>query len=71
MVVVLTLSFFGLSYSLYPFVVIDRITLWQAAAADESLRFLLVGAVLTLPVILAYSLFSYRVFKGKVRALAY
>ncbi len=71
MVVVLTLSFFGLSYSLYPFVVIDRITLWQAAAADESLRFLLIGAVLTMPVILAYSLFSYRVFKGKATALAY
>ncbi|WP_431050551.1 cytochrome d ubiquinol oxidase subunit II [Roseateles sp. L2-2] len=71
MVVVLTLSFFGLSYSLYPFVVIDRITIWDAAAADESLRFMLVGAVLTMPVILAYSLFSYRVFRGKVRALAY
>ncbi|WP_377160817.1 cytochrome d ubiquinol oxidase subunit II [Roseateles sp. UC29_93] len=71
MVVVLTLSFFGLSYSLYPFVVIDRITIWDAAAADESLRFLLVGAALTMPVILAYSLFSYRVFRGKVRALAY
>ncbi|MDH0863466.1 cytochrome d ubiquinol oxidase subunit II [Mitsuaria sp. GD03876] len=71
MVVVLTLSFFGLSYSLYPFVVIDRLTLWEAAAADESLRFMLVGAVVTMPVILAYSLFSYRVFKGKVRALAY
>ncbi|WP_343640591.1 cytochrome d ubiquinol oxidase subunit II [Roseateles sp.] len=69
--VVLTLSFFGLSYSLYPFVVIDRITLWQAAAADESLRFLLIGAVLTMPVILAYSLFSYSVFKGKATALAY
>ncbi|WP_431287600.1 cytochrome d ubiquinol oxidase subunit II [Roseateles chitinivorans] len=71
MVVVLTLSFFGLSYSLYPFVVIDRITIWDAAAADESLRFMLVGAVLTMPVILAYSLFSYRVFRGKVRALVY
>jgi len=71
MVVVLTLSFFGLSYSLYPFVVIDRLTIWDAAAADESLRFLLVGAGLTLPVILAYSMFSYRVFRGKVRALAY
>ncbi|WP_431263502.1 cytochrome d ubiquinol oxidase subunit II [Roseateles chitinivorans] len=71
MVVVLTLSFFGLSFSLYPFVVIDRITIWDAAAADESLRFLLVGAGLTMPVILAYSVFSYRVFKGKVRVLAY
>lgn len=71
MVVVLTLSFFGLSYSLYPFVVIDRITIRDAAAADESLRFLLVGAALTMPVILAYSVFSYRVFRGKVRALAY
>ncbi|OWQ93825.1 cytochrome BD ubiquinol oxidase subunit II [Roseateles aquatilis] len=70
-VVVLTLSFFGLSYSLYPFVVIDRLTLWQAAAADESLSFLLVGCALTIPVILMYSLFSYRVFRGKVRALAY
>nr|WP_297531319.1 cytochrome d ubiquinol oxidase subunit II [uncultured Roseateles sp.] len=71
MVLVLSLSFFGLSYSLYPFVVIDRITIWDAAAADESLRFLLIGAAVTMPVILAYSLLSYRVFRGKARVLAY
>lgn len=71
MVVVLSLSFFGLSYSLYPFVVVDQLTIWEAAAADESLRFLLVGAAVTLPVILAYSLFAYRVFWGKADALVY
>lgn len=70
-VLVLTLSFFGLSYSLFPFVVIDRITLWEAAAAEESLRFMLFGAGVTIPVIAAYSLFSYRVFWGKTRLLAY
>lgn len=69
--VVLTLSFFGLSYSLFPYIVPDRLTLWEAAAAPESLTLLLVGAMVQLPVIAAYSWFSYRVFWGKAQALGY
>lgn len=65
------LAFIGLAYSLFPYLVADRLTIWQAASAPESLRFILVGAVVVLPAILLYSLYSYRVFWGKTRQLSY
>ncbi len=68
MVLVMVMAFFGLAYSLYPYVLIDRMTVWQAAAAPKSLQFLLVGALITVPVILAYTVFAYRVFWGKSKA---
>ena len=43
------------------------VTIWDAAAPDTSLRFLLVGAVVLVPMILAYTGYSYWVFRGKVR----
>lgn len=61
----------GLAYSLYPFVVLDRLTVWDAAAATESLQFVLVGVVLVIPVTLAYTVFVYRVFRGTVAGLSY
>jgi cytochrome d ubiquinol oxidase subunit II len=61
----------GLAYSLYPYVVLDRLTVWEAAAATESLLFVLVGVVLVVPVTLAYTVFVYRVFRGKVTGLSY
>jgi cytochrome d ubiquinol oxidase subunit II len=65
------LAFYGLAYSLFPFLVMDRMTIWQAAAAPESLMFILVGTVFVLPAILGYSIYIYRVFWGKTRALTY
>ena len=41
------LAFAGLAYSLFPYLVMDRMTLWQAAAAPESLLIMLVGAAIT------------------------
>jgi cytochrome d ubiquinol oxidase subunit II len=52
-------------------VVLDRLTVWEAAAATESLQFVLVGVVLVVPVTLAYTVFVYRVFRGKVTGLSY
>ena len=63
------LAFYGLAYSLFPYLVIDRITIWQAAAAPESLMFILVGTAIVLPAILGYTAYAYRVFWGKTRAL--
>ncbi|RMB01427.1 cytochrome d ubiquinol oxidase subunit II [Eilatimonas milleporae] len=61
------LSFIGLGISLYPYVAPPDITIWQAAAPDGSLMFLLVGAAVMLPIILAYTAYAYWVFRGKVR----
>ena len=62
------LGYAGLGISLYPLIVPPSITIRQAAAPDESLLFLLVGAVVLLPVVLAYTGYAYWVFRGKVRA---
>ncbi len=65
------LAFAGLAFSLFPYLVIDEITIWEAAAATNSLLFVLWGVVITLPAILAYTVFAYRVFWGKTRELSY
>ena len=65
------LAFYGLAYSLFPYLVVNRITVWQAASAPESLRIIFAGAAVVLPVIIGYTIFSYRVFRGKARALSY
>ena len=56
----------GLSF--FPYVVPFRITLWQAASGPSTLAFLLIGALVVTPVILAYSAFAYRVFRGRTPA---
>ena len=65
------LSFLGLAYSLFPYLVVDRINLWDAASAPESLMIILVGTGLTLPAIIGYTVFAYRVFWGKATHLSY
>jgi cytochrome d ubiquinol oxidase subunit II len=70
-VLIFVLAFFGLAYSLYPFIVIDRMTVWQAAADTKSLEFILVGVAITLPAIVGYTVFMYRVFRGKATTLNY
>ena len=68
---IFALAFIGLAYSLFPYVVIDRLTIWDAAAHPSSLKVVLVGALVVLPFIVAYTVFSYRVFRGKARAGLY
>jgi len=60
------LSYIGLGISFYPYIVPPSITIWSAAAPDSSLKFLLVGAAILIPLILAYTAWSYWVFRGKV-----
>jgi cytochrome d ubiquinol oxidase subunit II len=64
-VAIFVLSFAGLAYSLFPYVVIDRLTIWEAAAHPNALMFLLVGTAAVLPFNLGYTLWSYRIFRGK------
>lgn len=70
-VALFTLAFAGLGYSLFPYLVLDQITIWEAASATKSLLFVLWGVLVTLPAILAYTVFAYRVFWGKTRELSY
>ncbi|MBP6854058.1 MAG: cytochrome d ubiquinol oxidase subunit II [Rhodoferax sp.] len=65
------LAFYGLAYSLFPWLVVDRLTLWQAASSPEALWVIFLGVVVVLPVIIGYTVFAYRVFGGKSTALRY
>ncbi|MCW1954932.1 cytochrome d ubiquinol oxidase subunit II [uncultured Lentibacter sp.] len=66
-----TLAFGGMAYSFYPYVVPEKITLYDAAAAPESLFIILIGTVFVLPAILGYTFLSYYIFRGKATALKY
>ncbi|MDO9095225.1 MAG: cytochrome d ubiquinol oxidase subunit II [Rubrivivax sp.] len=68
---IVMLAFYGLAYSLFPWLVVDRLTIWQAASSTESLWIIFVGACVVLPIIAAYTVFSYLVFRGKATALQY
>lgn len=70
-VLIFLLSFLGLAYSLYPYIVIDRLTVWEAAAATKSLIFIFVGVAITVPAIIVYTIYMYRVFWGPAEALSY
>ena len=68
---VFLLAFYGLAYSLFPWLVIDKLNIWQAATAPEAMGVIFVGACVVLPVIVGYTIFAYRVFWGKSTALKY
>jgi len=59
------LGYIGLCISLYPWIVPFKFTIWEAAAVSTSQSFLLIGAVILLPIILSYTGYSYFVFRGK------
>jgi cytochrome bd ubiquinol oxidase subunit II len=70
-VLVFVLGALGLAYSLFPYVLMDKLTIWQAASATESLAVIAVGCAITVPTIVGYTVFAYRVFWGKAQPLAY
>jgi len=62
------LSYTGLGISMWPMIVPPEITIWEAAAPRDSQLFLLVGAAVLIPVVLAYTGYVYWLFRGKVKA---
>ncbi len=65
------LGFVGLGISIYPYVVPRAVTIWDAAAPPQSQLFMLVGAAVIIPIILAYTGWAYWVFRGKVGTHGY
>ncbi|MGX1106865.1 MULTISPECIES: cytochrome d ubiquinol oxidase subunit II [Bradyrhizobium] len=65
------LGFLGLGISIYPYIVPRAVTIWDAAAPPESQSFMLVGALVIVPVILAYTGWAYWVFRGKAGVHGY
>jgi cytochrome d ubiquinol oxidase subunit II len=65
------LGMIGLGISMWPYVVPDSVTIWDAAAPRSSQVFMLVGTVIIIPTILAYTGWAYWVFRGKVGTEGY
>jgi cytochrome d ubiquinol oxidase subunit II len=68
---VFVLAFYGLGYSLFPWLVVDQISIWQAASSTAALQVIFYGVLVVLPVIIGYTVYAYRVFWGKSTALKY
>jgi len=64
-------AFGGMAYSFYPYVVPERLTIYDAASAPESLWIILIGTLVVLPTILIYTALSYLIFRGKATELRY
>jgi cytochrome d ubiquinol oxidase subunit II len=58
----------GLAIIIYPNIVPFHVSLWDAAASPTSQTFLLVGAAIVAPMVIAYSAFAYWVFRGRTPA---
>ena len=59
------MGYIGVCSAIFPYIVPYQMTIYEAAAADTSLSFMLVGAGIMLPIILSYTAFAYYTFKGK------
>ncbi len=64
-------GYLGLLASIYPHALPPDITFYDAASEPETMRLALWGAGITLPIVLAYTVYSYRIFRGKVGKEAY
>jgi cytochrome bd ubiquinol oxidase subunit II len=60
------LSFLGLGLVIFPYIIPTQITIYQAAASPSSLVFMIVFIGFLIPIMLAYNIYNYIVFKGKV-----
>lgn len=64
-IVIFLCAYCGIAISVYPYLIPHQLTLWEAAAPNSTLIFILVGVALMLPVLLAYTIYAYYVFRGK------
>lgn len=65
-VLIVLCTFIGFGYSLYPYIIIDKLNIWEASAAPKSLEFVLWGVAIVLPIILIYTAYVHKVFSGKM-----
>lgn len=64
-IIIFLCSYTGIAISVYPYLIPHQVTFWQAAAPASTLIFILVGVAIMLPILLGYTFYAYRVFRGK------
>lgn len=65
-VLIVLCTFIGFSYSVFPHIIVGKLTIWEATSATNSLSFTLWGVALVLPLIIIYTFYVHRIFKGKI-----
>lgn len=65
-VLVFVLGYAGVAISLWPYIVPYALTIWAAAAPPSSQVFTLIGVAAALPMVAIYTIYAYRVFRGKI-----
>jgi cytochrome d ubiquinol oxidase subunit II len=65
------LNFIGLGVSVFPYLVPQAVTIWDAAAPVRSQLFMLIGTAVIFPIIIGYTAWAYWVFRGKAGAHGY
>lgn len=64
-IVIFLCAYAGIGISVYPYLIPYQVTFWEAAAPASTLSFILVGVVIMLPILLAYTAYAYYLFRGK------
>lgn len=64
-IVIFLCSYAGIGISVYPYLIPHQVTIWEAAAPSTTLKFILVGVVIMLPILLGYTAYAYYLFRGK------
>jgi cytochrome bd ubiquinol oxidase subunit II len=65
-ILIFLLSFIGLGLIVFPYIIPNKITIYQAAAAPSALVFMLTFVGVLIPIMLFYNIYNYVVFRGKV-----
>ncbi len=65
------MSFIGLAYSFYPYIIPNQMTIVEAASALSSLMIMLIGALIVFPILIGYTILAYVIFHGKAKDLSY
>lgn len=60
------LGFIGLVIGMWPNIVPPNMSIWDAASPVTSQGFVLIGVIIMIPAVLTYTVYSYRVFRGKI-----
>jgi cytochrome d ubiquinol oxidase subunit II len=71
LVMIAIMAAVGLAFSIYPDIIIGQITIWEAASATDSLLIIFYGVCISLPAIIAYTVYVYWIFHGKTAGLSY
>jgi cytochrome d ubiquinol oxidase subunit II len=70
-ILIFLLTFLGLAMIVFPYIIPREISIYTAAAAPSSLVFMIIFIGFLIPIMLAYNIYQYVVFRGKVTAENY